>query len=236
MIWWKIVKGSCLCVIVLLMFIWGVCQLDNYLDGFYPAKTYMHLPIESPPVWPTPEQRARARKICEQRFSYIGKGRQFFVFESEDGLYVLKFFKCFRANIANLLTRLPLPATLADHQQKRVRHWHYRLEMQLNSCQIAFAALARETGVIYAHLGQEPDIQRRMQLVDALGFTHELAIDEVPFVLQLKASTAMPLMRELIAQGRLDALKMRLDQLIDLLTRRAKKGFFDQDCAFFGAR
>jgi hypothetical protein len=229
----KIIKGICLCSLLFLGFIWGVCQLDNCLDGFYPAKAYLHLPIRFlDAVLPTLEQRERARKILDQRFRYVGKGRQFFVFESEDGLYVLKLFKCFRANIANLLASLPLPESFAKRQQERVHTWSDRLEMQLRSCRIAFLELAPETGLLYAHLGQELDIQRKVQLVDAIGFNHELILDDVPFVLQLKAKPAMSLLKELIEQKRFDALKMRLDQLIDLLMRRAKKGFVDQDPGF----
>lgn len=215
------------------LFLFVIYRFDVLLDGFYPSKIYLHLPIErKAAATPTAEQRSVAQKILDERFSYLGKGRQFFIFASADGGYVLKFFKCFRANIAHFLAELPLPEICTVEQERRLERWKARLSGQIASCELAFSELAEETGVIYAHLGSGKDVQHTITLVDTLGFSHTLEVDDVPFVIQLKATAAMPLLEALIEAGDEAVLKTRLDQLIALLVRCAKKGIVVQDAGF----
>lgn len=66
------------------------------------------------------------KEVLSQRFSYLGKGGQCYVFASEDGHYVLKFFR-------------------------KNRH----LERMYKSLAIAGHSLPAETGLIYIHLAHD---------------------------------------------------------------------------------
>ena len=64
---------------------------NRQTDGFAVSKINSHLTFN--PKWEIAQDRASARSILSQKFYYLSKGAQCYVFASADNQYVLKFFR-----------------------------------------------------------------------------------------------------------------------------------------------
>ena len=87
---------KCIACCVVLFCLFGIARLYYRLtDDFRLANITYELPFK--PSWKVPsltkEEYSRLAQITNQKFTYIGKGAQCYAFASEDGEYVLKFFK-----------------------------------------------------------------------------------------------------------------------------------------------
>lgn len=171
----------------------------------------------------------KVRKIVDQPFTYLGKGRQFFVFASADGKYVLKFIKCQRVNVSDFYEKMPLPGFLAVQRTHRLQLKQQRTDGLFASIALAAGKLSEHTGTVFAHLSTQPQIKKQITLVDKLGFSRVIALDSVPFVLQHRAVEVLPTFEKLIALGNYKMVHERFNQLIGLILSDAKAGVVDID-------
>lgn len=149
-----------------------------------------------------------ARDILSQPFSYLGKGRQFYAFLSQDQKYVLKLIKCQRFNT------LPWTSTL---QPERFCYKKQQFEKLFSSCHIAANELADITAILFVHLVPFAETKVKVTLIDKLGLFHKLDIDKVPFLLQTYVAKS-------------STLHTNEQQLISTLAyETAKRGFIDTD-------
>ena len=99
MFWRSFSKKKCLgALAALTFFLGGVLTWhtnQSRTDGFGPNSIFMNSSFE--PQWDYDVKQVTSsdalRKILAQRYRYIGKGTQSYVLASQDGLYVIKFFK-----------------------------------------------------------------------------------------------------------------------------------------------
>ena len=208
----------------------GIWVYERLVEGFY--KSAIHLQ-----TWPKTEYDTlkcqysvrKARKIVDQPFTYLGKGRQFFVFASSDGNYVLKFIKCQRVDVSAFYKNMPLPEFLDQKRQMVLEAKHERIEGILASIALAAGPLAQNTGVVFAHLTTKPQIEKKVLLIDKLGFEHAVELDGVPFVLQRKAVGIIPTFSELLSAQKYKQALKRFGQLVALIVSDAKAGVVDKD-------
>ena len=102
----------------------------------------------------TAEEQNTIDGILSQPFSYLGKGCQSYVFQSQDGLYVLKFFKFQRYRIKPWVVAFSFIPAVEKHIEKRLEHKKAKIERFLTSWRIAFDDLQNETGIVYVHLNK----------------------------------------------------------------------------------
>lgn len=171
----------------------------------------------------------KVRKIVDQPFTYLGKGRQFFVFASADGKYVLKFIKCQRVNVSDFYEEMPLPGFLDRQRKIRLQAKQERTRALFASIALAAEKLSEQTGVVFAHLHTKPLIKKQVTLIDKLGFQHTLELDDVPFVVQYRAVEVMPTFEKLIDAHDYKMVHERFTQLIELIKSDAKAGVVDID-------
>ena len=177
----------------------------------------------------TPEKIEQVRNIVAQPFTFLGKGRQMYAFASQDGKYVLKLVRCSRFNGSEFFDNFPLPRYF-----QRMRHFCLKerqsrydgLFISINLCE---QELAEQTGTIYAHIQPTKELNKVVTVKDRLGFSHEVDLDSVPFVIQRRAASWKPTLESLLKEKNMKALDLRLDQLIDLIVQRAKVGIVDPD-------
>lgn len=139
-----------------------------------------------------------------QKYFLKAQGGQSYVFFSEDGKYVLKFFK-----------DMPRPLVLwPSYQQKKLS----KLKRTLGGYNLAFTRLPAETGLVYLHL--QPSTAPLATplvttLVDRLNIHHNVDLSSVYFVLQKKAEplTSCP----------------DLAQVFELLSKRSAAHIADHD-------
>lgn len=208
----------------------GIWFYEELVEGFYESAIHLH-------TWPHANYDTidshynieKVQTILDQPFTYLGKGRQFFVFASSDGKYVLKFIKCQRIDFSHLYTSVPLPEFLNSKRQKRIDERFQRVTKLFASCKLAAVKLSRNTGVVYAHLSTKPDVKKEITLVDKLGMSHSIVLDNVPFILQKRAQEVMPIFSHALQIKDYTLLNKRFDQLVKLIKSDTAAGVIDID-------
>lgn len=173
------------------------------------------------PQWETPPLSAgeltRVKQILNQPYSYLSKGVQSFVFASEDGQYVIKFFRHDHLTAPFWLT----PSTKAKRQ--------HRLDKEFLSYKIAFENLRQETGLVFIHLNKTTDFQQTLDLVDKLGIHHQIPLDKYEFLVQKRACLLYTALNQMIENNKIADAKETLSRLVQLLAHRAREGISDKD-------
>lgn len=176
----------------------GIAKRLTY--GFRLAK--MNLDFPHHPEWevtPKPEING----ILQQPFRFLGKGAQCYVFESNDGKYVIKLFRYNQPSTVDKILTL------------------------FNACKIAYDFLPHETGLIYLHLNPTPMHLPVLKCKDAVGRSYRFPLDRCRFALQVKAES----FRSALQTAKMNPVEMqrRIDQFLSLLQARAAKGIINTD-------
>lgn len=199
-------------------------------DDFRISHMTHQIPLD--PEWGTEitlTDRHLMRKMFQKPFYYIGKGAQSYAFESEDGEYVLKFFK-FKHLKPNWTTELlPDIGPLAGYKQKRSLRKKRLINSVFSGYKLAYDRHREETGVIFLHLNSTEDLQQSVTLFDKVGRKYELDLDPIVFVVQEYAVTSRNELAEALDGGDLGVAKHRIRQLIDLYLSEYQKGIYDRD-------
>lgn len=170
-------------------------------------------------------------QILNQPFAFLGKGHQAFVFESQDGNYVIKFFRFWRLKpscLIRYLSYIPLSYVKewCDHyEKKRLR----RLEKLFSGYQVAYAYDQKNSGLIYLHLKNSNSWKKQIVVTDRYGFENAIQLDEVFFAIQKKGVSTKETLTKLLDQGDTKKTKQLLRSLLDLYMDGYKRGIIDQD-------
>ena len=165
------------------------------------------------------------KKVLSQKFTYLGRGRQCFAFESEDKKTVLKFP---RTDIYRLPFYIRALAS-QDEQQKMLDEKNGRKAFIYDSFGLAQNELQEITGVLYTHLAPTEDTGDKLELIDSLGIKHLLPLNSSIFLIQEKH----PLWTASFNLAKNKQEKDRiLNALIDAIVKRAKKGILNRDRSF----
>lgn len=135
-----------------------------------------------------------------QRFTYLGKGGQCYVFISDDDCYILKFF---RKNSAFLQTYA--------------------------SAQLAAKNLTKETGLLYVHLGPTSKPLPNLQIVDKLKIVHTIDLNAYSWIIQKRAVPIHAHLSALIEAGKIEEARQAFSSLFALIKQIADRGILDGD-------
>jgi hypothetical protein len=163
------------------------------------------------------DELTKIKQILNQSFSYLSKGVQSFVFASEDGQYVIKFFRHDHLTAPFWLT----PSAKAKREQ--------RLHREFLSYKIAFENLRQETGLVFLHLNKTTDLHRTLDLVDKLGIHHKIPLDKYEFLVQKRACLLYTALNQMIENNKIADAKETLTGLVQLLAHRSREGISDKD-------
>src|ERR1700733_951950 len=116
-------------------------QKFTSVEGFSEDKISSSLPVH--PQWtiPVPAESMQIKEILGSRFKFLGEGAQAFAFESQDGKYVLKFFKMRRFS----------PSTTDYLCPHVVRRRLKNLRWVFNGYKIAYENFRQDTGLVFIH-------------------------------------------------------------------------------------
>lgn len=177
------------------------------------------------------EEKWQVGQILSQKFTYLGKGCQSYVFKSEDDQYVLKFFKYQRFRPQAWLDYVTFVPGMESYRQDKAEKKRDKLEGVFTSWKIAYEDLRQETGVVFIHLNKTNNLNQTVRLYDKLGFEHLLQLDDYEFMLQKKADLLCPTLERFIAQNQLDEGRRLIDQLLRLIASEYQRGYADNDHA-----
>ncbi|MCE5316189.1 MAG: hypothetical protein LLG04_02345 [Parachlamydia sp.] len=204
-------------------------------DGFRMGNIAMELPQSQD--WEirslTSEEKATRDEALSQPYHYMDKGHQAYVFESDDGKYVLKLLKFQRVRVPEWLRRTWLPFSWEEWRVKRIEKKDRMRDSLLLSWKLAFDALKDEAAIIYVHINQTQDTEfplgQKLILTDKIGLKHQLDLDRSVFLIQRKAPLLGPTLDQLVADGNLTEAQELLGRLIDLFVSEYRRGLAEKE-------
>jgi hypothetical protein len=217
-------------VLLILGSLVGVERLSHFLtDDFGYANITSSLPYH--PEWDisvSDEEHANIKKILDQPYTYLASGSQSYVFLSDDGEYILKFFKHKRWRLSPLLEFFPLPAKLDAKRAYWKKKKNETVDATFGSCLISFHTFKKETGTLFVHLNKTP-LNQTITLKDRIGFKHHLELSDVEFVLQKRAIPTDVYLLSLKKQRKTKEAEKALASLLAFTLERAEQGYSDKD-------
>ncbi len=187
------------------------------------------------PQWQVPEpsekENGEINQALAQPYYYLGKGCQSYVFLSQNGSYVMKFFKYQRFRIAPWLRYFPpLPAIVAYRKEKEKEKWQ-RLNAFATSLTIAAKRLKKESGLVYLHLNKTDHLNKKVVIEDKIGRVYTLDIDQMEFSIQKRADLLCDVLSNYQKQGQVKESYQLIDRLLALLVSEYRRGLADNDHA-----
>lgn len=197
-------------------------------DGFNIERTRFALPLVAKEEEDIPLE---VRSALLQPFFYLSRGHQCYAFESKDGNYVLKLPRVDRYRLPFWLRSCRF--SFLDRQREEISFDRQkRFHFLMNSFQIAFNEMRKETALLYLHFHNSSSFRQSLALVDRIGRAYRLDLDRIPFLLQRKKALMMPLLEQSLQnRDRAEAEKI-LDAFLRIVAIRAKKGIFNKDPSF----
>jgi len=200
-------------------------------DGFSIAK--IHSELSYNPKWETAslseEKQKELYPILLQKFHYLGCGGQCFAFGSEDGQYVIKFFKHKIRKPYSYFLKAALPKALDVRRKRKLDKELFKVNRDFTSYKIAYEDLQEETGLIYIHLNKATSLNRSVCIVDKLGIEHQIPLDGIEFIVQAQAQLLYLRIDDLMARGDTAGAKLSLHAVLATIVKRCQKGVFDED-------
>lgn len=226
----RIIKKALFVIIPIALMVATVHFYNEWTDGFSVRQLTSQLPynvlFEVGPLHGS--EKERVASILDQPYRYIGKGCQFYAFESKDRKHVIKFLKQKHLRTFSELSTLPMPHFLRKKAEAQITRRKLRVDNLFSSCKLAYEELSDESGLVYIHLNRTPIFKQKIQITDKLGFKHTLNLDDYEFILQKRAISV----KEVFAGIEDQELERRVALLVDLVKSRCEKGIRDRDRSF----
>lgn len=202
-------------------------------DGFTMENITSDFPYD--PRWEirplNPQEQVVVDNVLNQKFKYLGKGCQSYVFESEDGNYVIKFFKYQRFRNKFLIDTFTFIPAVNRYRDIRAAKKQRKLEGVFSSWKIAFEDLKPETGLVFVHLNKSSNLQKTILFTDKTGIEHSVNADEVEFLVQRKAKMLCPTIDAHMANNDIQGAQELLLKLLGTILSEYNRGYADNDHA-----
>jgi hypothetical protein len=184
-------------------------------------------------AWETPaltaEEQIDLEKRLSQPYRFLASGGQAFAFLSDDGETVIKFFRQYRRTISPWLEPILSLPGLEKVKAKKSAYKREKLERDFTSCKIAIEKLKEECGMVFVHLNKTKTLGKRLTLVDKLGISHTINLDDFEFIVQRRAELAYHHLEGLVAKGEISVAQAAVKSMVHAIVSRCKKGVLDED-------
>lgn len=204
---------------------------EKRTDTFTIGAISSNRPFE--PKWQThplsSDEKKELENALSQKYRYFGKGGQCYAFFSEDGQYVIKFFKQRVYKIPLWHHFIPVPYVFNRYKEKKRLKRLDKIERDFFSYKTAYEDLPEISGLLYVHLNQTQDLDKTLTIIDLLNIEHRLDLDKFDFILQRRADMIYPTLTRLIDEKNKDRSQQIIDQIVDLIVYRCQKGYEDWD-------
>lgn len=175
------------------------------------------------------EASSRLQTILKQPFFYIGKGAQSYVFGSENGEYVIKFFKFKHLRPTPFLHLLPSWSPSEPYRLRQAARKKRKFESVFSGYHLAYSVHRNESGLIFIHLNRTRGEFPIVTVYDKIGRSHQIPLDDVAFIVQRKGETLRTVLQKLLNENSIDIAKLKLNQIFNLYASEYRKGIYDHD-------
>ncbi len=195
-------------------------------DGFNIQRVRTAFPSEANETLPIYVAAA-----LDQPFSYLGQGRQYYAFASEDGKYVLKLPRLDRYEVPFWMQACRF-SFLDEYRKKVGSQRRHRLDFLLESSRIAFEEIREQTAVLYLHFHETKGPSYFSVISDRIGRHFKLDLNRTPFVLQEKKSLMASAFSDSLKSKDREKSKDILESFLKIIAIRSDKGIFNKDYSF----
>lgn len=197
--------------------------------GFALSKIEANFPLEKRQFPPCEVSAGFLRDVCSQKFRFLGRGFQSFVFVSEDDQYVLKLFSNRYQKKISCFSLLSLSPLGGNWALAKATLFKNKLDNSFTSYQLAFDELANKTALLYLHLNPTVDLPQQLTIVDPLNISHQIDPNQFAFLIQRKVDLAYPALQRWVTLGKQDSAKQALSSLIQLFILKWQHAIADSD-------
>ena len=174
-------------------------------------------------------QREELKTILNQKFTYLGKGAQVYAFGSDDGKYVIKFFKFKHLKPSPLIALLPPIGPLKEIKDANIKRKTRKLEGVFEGHVNAYNHDLEHSGLLFLHLNPTTNLNLQAHLVDKIGIERTVDLDPIVFILQKKGETLRTVFTELFSNGKEALAATRATQILDMYVSEYENGVYDRD-------
>jgi hypothetical protein len=227
--------------VVLLVAVAATLYLIQKNDRFLTAEIKSSHPyepaFEARPL--TKDEFAEVGEALSQPYTYWGCGGQAFVFFSQDGKYVLKFFKQRHFREPTYLNYIPF---ISRYRTLKFAKRKKRIHQEYSSYKLGFDELPHETALVYLHLNKTDCFKRCVTLIDRLKLQHSIDLDTTDFIVQRRAELVPDTIHAHMQVGDVEKARKTISAIVDLIVYRCRSGYGDKDpniatnCGIFEGR
>lgn len=200
---------------------------ESRTDGFRTSKVMFHLDYDR--IYEidnlTEKDISKAQNIFEQNFIYLGRGRQYFVFESVDGKYVIKLLNINNFSYPSFLKKLSFIKPI----DKIVKRKEGKYPLSFSSMKLSFEKLKHESKLIYINLDKSKKLHRILNVTNKCNGSFKIDLDKTIFILQRKVSPFFVALEKIYESEKEKGLEEAIDEYLNFITSRCKKNIADDD-------
>ena len=214
-------------IIVLSNVIWRQAK-----KGFRPHKIIGSIPFDYKNIETSPEDEKKTLKILDQKFKYLNKGSQAFVFTSEDNRYVIKFIALNKYREPFRKKLLGIFHIGKNYRENRILNRNRNLKNALCSYKIAYELLKNETGIIYLHINKNEKVfTKKINIMDKMGTSYKIDPNKTLFIIQKRAKKLKPYITKLAKENNNSEIEKIISDYLELSFSELKKGVINKDSA-----
>ena len=186
------------------------------------SKDFLIPPAPQDSVWDFKQEPEDLKSLISQKYTYLAKGKQSYVFLSEDKQHVLKLFKpqspfleipFFKKTLHMGLGKIPFMNFFCiDYNSPSFKKTQ---ELEFQSYQNALFLLPKKTLLEYVHLTSSKNLQKKLTLYDKIGILHTIDLDSTSFLIQKKTDLLYPTLANLLKNKEIEKTKQLLENFIE---------------------
>lgn len=174
----------------------------------------------------TQAEQQEVDTALSQNYTYFGCGGQAYVFFSDDGKYVIKFFKQRHFREPTHLNYIPFIKKYRDLKYVKRKK---KITNEYGSYKLGFEEIPEETALVYVHLNKTSHLKKTITISDKFKLEHKIDLDKTDFILQRRAQLVHDKIDQQMAAGDIAGAKRTISSIVDLIVTRCKKGYTDKD-------
>ena len=221
-----------LILIFLVLIGFGLNRLYFFVTAGFNIKN-IHSDFSFHPDW---EVRALAEeekpiivKALNQPYTYLAKGCQSYAFLSQDGQYVIKFFKYHNFRLHKWLQLFPPLPAIVQYREEKFAKKQKNLDTFIKGWKVAFENLKEETGLLFVHLNKTTNLQQNLTILDKIGSSYQIPLDQMEFCVQKRATLLCQALLNHRDKGELVEAQQVISRLIHLIVSEYQRGIADTD-------
>jgi len=202
------------------------CWIEQANGSFRLAKIAIDVPFN--PAWeaepPSQELTAILSSLLAKPFFYLGRGAQAFVFESEDGQYVIKLF---RSSPKIHPWRQFIRKNFLKRRDRRTAE--QKIQLLFRACKLAYTKAPDLTGLQYIHLNSTKYLPPSTYLVNRMGRKIPVDLNRCRFAIQKKGVSVSQTFAEAIREKDKEKYLRLASSFVSLVQERASRNISNLD-------